>query len=197
MSRRDLDLTFGVNAIAVAACYKEFVPAMVRRNHGHVVTMASQSEHRLPECPFPSPLSFCANHASPAAYVPVAGMVDYAASKSACLALHEGLQTELKHLYAAPAVRCTVVCPSVVATDMFAGLGGTTSSFFSPTLRPERVADEVVRAVWAAEARHVEMPWLGEKVVVPTRTAPSWWRVLLQDGGRDSMAHFSGHKVLE
>lgn len=131
-----------------------------------------------------------------AAYSSVAGMVDYAASKSAALALHEGLQTELKHLYSAPRVRCTVVLPATVSTQMFTGLT-TGSRFLFPVLRPEDVAGQITKALWAGESKHVEMPFLASVLLPPSRMLPSWWRVGMQDGAKDSMKTFSGRKVMD
>ncbi|KAH4019645.1 hypothetical protein HBI09_183880 [Parastagonospora nodorum] len=173
LNKRDLDLTFGVNTIGVAMCYKEFVPSMVKANHGHVVTMASAT-----------------------AYLAVAGMVDYAASKSATLALHEGLQSELKNVYNAPKVRCTVLCPSIVATKMFTGLS-TSSQFFNPILTSQQVAGAAVSAIWAGEARHIELPWLSKFMQAQIRSAPSFFRIGIQDGGKNAMTTFSGHKTMD
>ena len=57
---------------------------MVERNHGHVVTIASM-----------------------ASFYVVAGIVEYACSKAAALAFHEGLTQEVKHRYNAPGIRTT------------------------------------------------------------------------------------------
>jgi short-subunit dehydrogenase len=63
---------------------KEFLPAMVKQNHGHIVTLASM-----------------------ASYSVHAGNVDYACSKASALAFHEGLAQEIKSRYKAPKVRTT------------------------------------------------------------------------------------------
>lgn len=172
-TKRDFDLTFGVNVIGLAMCYKEFVPDMAKKNHGHVVTVSSQT-----------------------AYLAVAGMVDYAASKSAALALHEGLSTELKHVYNAPKVRCTVILPATVGTKMFKGLSSP-SDFMFPVLKPEEVAAEIVGALWAGQARHIEMPFMGKLLTPLNKVLPVWWRIGMQDAAKDSMANFNGHKVIE
>ncbi len=63
---------------------KEFIPAMIKKNHGHVVTIASM-----------------------ASYVVHARNVDYACTKASAVAFHEGLSSELKNRYNAPSVRTT------------------------------------------------------------------------------------------
>ena len=120
----------------------------------------------------------------------------YAASKAAALSLHEGLQSELRNIYNAPKVRCTIVCPGTVGTKMFAGLRST-SEFFMPTLRPEEVAEEIVQALWAGEARTLDLPW-SHKVFFPSlRALPQWWRIMMQDTAKDTMGSFHGRQVLE
>lgn len=73
--------TFDVNVLSQFFIVKEFLPAMIRRNEGHIITMASI-----------------------ASFVAVGEMVDYCCSKASALAFHEGLTQELKHFYAAPNV---------------------------------------------------------------------------------------------
>ena len=76
--------TFNVNVIAQYLMIKEFLPEMVKQDHGHIVTIASM-----------------------ASYLVHAGNVAYASSKAAVLAFHEGLGQELKSCYGAKRVRTT------------------------------------------------------------------------------------------
>jgi all-trans-retinol dehydrogenase (NAD+) len=76
--------TFDVNIIAHFLLVREFLPYMIRRNHGHVVTIASL-----------------------ASFLVHARNVDYTCTKAAALAFHEGLSAELKNHYEAPKVRNT------------------------------------------------------------------------------------------
>lgn len=61
----DVDITFRTNVIAPFLVLKEFLPAMVRRNHGHIVATSSMSSIITP-----------------------AGLADYAATKAGLNALH-------------------------------------------------------------------------------------------------------------
>ncbi|EON96772.1 putative epidermal retinal dehydrogenase 2 protein [Phaeoacremonium minimum UCRPA7] len=81
-SERNIRFTFDVNTFAQFWTVREFLPDMIAHNHGMVVTVASF-----------------------AAWVTVPDMVDYAASKAAAYAFHEGLTAELKTRYNAPKVR--------------------------------------------------------------------------------------------
>jgi short-subunit dehydrogenase len=73
---------FEVNSIAHFLLVKEFLPAIIKRNHGHIITIASMSS-----------------------YVTVAQNVDYCCTKAGALAFHEGLAQELRYRYNARKVR--------------------------------------------------------------------------------------------
>jgi short-subunit dehydrogenase len=75
---------FDLNIISDFLLVKEFLPAMISNNHGHIVTVASL-----------------------ASFTTRAINVDYACTKAAALAFHEGLGQELRHIYHAPGVRTT------------------------------------------------------------------------------------------
>ncbi|KAG9228111.1 putative short-chain dehydrogenase/reductase family 16C member 6 [Amylocarpus encephaloides] len=78
-----------VNLLAHFLTVKEFLPSMIERNHGHVVTVASM-----------------------ASMVTIAQNVDYSCTKVGVLAFHEGLRQELNYRYDAPMVRTSIgPCP--------------------------------------------------------------------------------------
>lgn len=80
----EMRLVFEVNTIAHFLLVKELIPAMIKRDHGHIVTVASM-----------------------ASFMVHAQNVDYACSKASALAFHEGLSQELKSRYNAKNVRTT------------------------------------------------------------------------------------------
>lgn len=84
--------TFEVNIISHFLIMKEFLPFMIRMNHGHVLTIASI-----------------------ASFVTLGDMVDYACSKASALAFQEGLRQELKYWYKAPNVRTRLVGESLAS----------------------------------------------------------------------------------
>ena len=122
-TEKDVRFTFDVNTLAHYWMAKEFVPAMVKANHGMIVTVASF-----------------------AAYVTVPNMTDYAASKAAALSFHEGLTAELKTRYGAPKVRTVVINQGYTKTPLFQGYNND-SKFLVPTLEPETVAEAIVKKV--------------------------------------------------
>jgi short-subunit dehydrogenase len=76
---------------------KAFLPAMLARNSGHVVTVASSAGHFA-----------------------VTGLTDYCASKFAAVGFDESLRTEL-WADKKTGIKTTVVCPYLVDTGMFDG----------------------------------------------------------------------------
>lgn len=76
--------TFEVNTVSHFWMVREFLPAMIKQDHGHVVTIASM-----------------------ASYAVLAQNVDYSCTKASALAFNEGLHSELRSRYNAPNVRTT------------------------------------------------------------------------------------------
>lgn len=144
---------------------------MVKRNRGHFLIIASQTGH-----------------------LATAGVVDYAATKAAAIAIYEGLQTEMKHFYKAPAVRVSCLSPSAVKTAMFAGIKAPTN-FFMPALTPEDIAVSITDILWSGQAQNVMVP-ASAYISPPTRALPDWLRVGMQDGGADVMTSLTPHDPL-
>jgi all-trans-retinol dehydrogenase (NAD+) len=72
----NIQTTLSVNMLSHFIMVKQFLPAMIERNHGHVVTVASM-----------------------ASFVTIAQNVDYSCTKAGLVAFHEGLGQELKWRY--------------------------------------------------------------------------------------------------
>jgi all-trans-retinol dehydrogenase (NAD+) len=162
--------TFGVNGLGLLWTVKAFLPSLASHNHGHLVVLASQTGH-----------------------LATAGVVDYAATKAAALAIYEGVQTELRHVYKAPAVRVSCVAPSAVNTKMFTGIQ------LPPSIQPLTPADvgsAIVEILQSERAQNVMIP--ASAYISPiTRALPDWLRIGLQDFGKDVMTNLDPHKPLE
>jgi len=167
-SQKDIELTFGVNNLGILWIAKAFLPSMAAKNHGHFVITASQ-----------------------AGYLANAYLVDYSATKSAALAIYEGLQTEMKHVYKAPAVRISCISPGAVDTKMFKGIEAP-SNFIFPRLTPQDVANAICQILWSGDAQHVTIP-AAAYASYAFKLFPAWLRVGLQDGGKDIMVHVTPH----
>lgn len=122
-----------VNVNALFWGSKAFVPGMVARGRGHVVTIASITS-----------------------IVPTPGMASYTVSKHAAFGFGETLRTELR----GTGVRSTVVMPFFIGTGMFAGAGTVKLPFFNEHLEPDEVAAAVMDAV-EHDRHRVTLPTLG------------------------------------
>ncbi|KAK9425107.1 putative Estradiol 17-beta-dehydrogenase [Seiridium unicorne] len=170
-SEKDLKFTFDVNTFAHFYTVKEFLPAMVKRNHGMVVTVASF-----------------------AAWMTVPNMVDYGASKAAAASFHEGLSAELKTRYNAPKVRTIVVNQGYTKTALFTGYHND-SRFLVPTLEPESVAEAIVKQIFTGTSGQVVAPKFGT-IMQALRAMPHWYSYKLRAKGQNMMANFSGRQVV-
>ena len=121
-----IQATFEVNALSLFWVTKAFLPAMIERGRGHVVTMASASGK-----------------------TGVSRLSAYASSKHAAVGFDESLRAELRRI--APDVRTTVVCPYYVDTGLAEGVE-TRFRFLLPILEQDDVADRVVRAIQRNQA---------------------------------------------
>lgn len=145
-------LQFEVNTLAHYWLAKEFLPAMVKRNHGMVVTVASQ-----------------------AGYSVTPNMVDYSATKAAAIAFHEGLGAELVTRYNAPRVRTVLVTQSFVKTALIDKLTPE-DTWFNPLLDPETVAENIVNQVLEGQSGHVLVPGSTGYIAKWFRGFPQWFQ---------------------
>jgi all-trans-retinol dehydrogenase (NAD+) len=136
--------TFEVNTLALFWTCKAFLPDMIARNAGHVVTVASS-----------------------AGWVGVSRLSDYSASKWAAVGFDESLRMELRQ--SAPGVKTTVVCPFFIDTGMFDG-AKTRFPLLLPILKEEDVADRVVEAIRRNKPRVMMPPMV--HAVPPLRLLP-------------------------
>jgi len=113
--------TVDVNTISHFWTLKAFLPTMIQKNSGHVVSIASI-----------------------AGFAGSPGLVDYCASKFGAVGLMESLFLEL--LTSAPNVKTTVVCPWFIKTGMFEGTVSN-SPILLPMLEPEWTADNIVDGI--------------------------------------------------
>lgn len=132
LTEAQIRTTFEVNTLALYWTTKAFLPSMVRRNSGHIVTVASA-----------------------AGLVGVARQTDYSASKHAAVGFDESLRVELAR--SAPGVRTTVVCPYYVDTGMFEGVR-TRWSWLLPILDQDDVADRIASAIERDRAQLIMPP---------------------------------------
>lgn len=128
--------TFEVNTLALYWVTRAFLPGMVRRDRGTIVTIASA-----------------------AGMVGVARQTDYSASKFAAVGFTESLRAELRSEHSH--VRSLLVCPYYIDTGMFEGVR-TRVPLLLPILREDDVARAVVDGIERGRAQIVLPPvvWL-------------------------------------
>jgi all-trans-retinol dehydrogenase (NAD+) len=128
----EIERTFAVNTLALFWVTRAFLPGMLARNRGHIVTIASA-----------------------AGLVGTSRLTDYCASKHAAVGFDESLRLELKRQHSS--IVTTVVCPFYISTGMFTGVR-TRFPLLLPILEPDYVVDRIVRAI-RADRRRLILPW--------------------------------------
>uniref|UniRef100_A0A2K5PGU9 Estradiol 17-beta-dehydrogenase 11 n=1 Tax=Cebus imitator TaxID=2715852 RepID=A0A2K5PGU9_CEBIM len=98
---------------------KAFLPAMMKNNHGHIVTVASAAGHTV--VPF---------------------LLAYCSSKFAAVGFHRALTDELAALKTT-GVKTTCLCPNFINT----GFIKNPSTSLGPTLEPEEVVNRLMNGI--------------------------------------------------
>ncbi|XP_026146018.1 epidermal retinol dehydrogenase 2 [Carassius auratus] len=166
-----VDRTLRVNVAAHFWTYKAFLPAMLQRNHGHLVCVACHGG------------LFAMN-----------GLADYCASKSAAVSFAESVTLELLVLKK-EGIKTTIVCPYLINTKMFRGCQTKRPSFL-PILDQRYVAKQIVDAI-LQEKMYLLLPsrlhfLMALKSVMPAKLGIIFVNFI---GGMDLMDHFRGVPV--
>jgi len=166
-SEKMIEKTLQVNTISHAYTVREFLPAMLQKNKGHIVTIASA-----------------------AGTVGVCGLADYCASKFGAFGFDESLRMELKQLKSN--VRTTCICPYYINTGMFDGVQSK-YEFLLPILQESYVSKRIVNAVLQNE-RVVVLPALVNAIFLSRAIFPVWLFDILCNflGINQTMDHFVG-----
>ncbi|KAF2017745.1 NAD(P)-binding protein [Aaosphaeria arxii CBS 175.79] len=159
LSSEKLSKIFGVNLLSLWYTAREFLPNMILKDKGHIVTIASM-----------------------ASYISLTTAVDYSASKAGALAFYEGLSSELKHIYKAPGVMNTVAHPMWVETNMTKSHQESIErSNGGRMMKPEDVANVVVNQILSRRGAQLIIPptfsWLSG-----VRGFPNWFQEMIRDG---------------
>jgi all-trans-retinol dehydrogenase (NAD+) len=161
-----IERTFAVNTLPLFWTVKAFLPRMIERGRGHVVTIASA-----------------------AGLIGVPRLTDYCASKWAAVGFDESLRAELRKV--APAIRTTVVCPYYIGTGLFEG-AKSRFPLLLPVLDEEKVARRIVRGI-ARNERKLLMPALVRTIPWMRLLPISWFDAVAEILGINaSMDDFRG-----
>ncbi|MEE6460107.1 hypothetical protein FKM82_000861 [Ascaphus truei] len=114
-----IEKIFDVNILAHFWTTKSFLPAMVKKNQGHIVTVASIAGH-----------------------VGIFYLVDYCATKFGAVGFHKSLTAELAAL-GKDGIKTSCLCPVFVNT----GFVQNPSTRLWPVMKPEDVAKDLVDGI--------------------------------------------------
>jgi len=116
-----IEKTFLVNTISNFWLTKSFLPKMIEKNEGHIVTISSV-----------------------AAFTATSKLSDYSASKFASFGYNEALRIELSDQNFD--IKTTVICPYYMSTGMFSGVKPK-FSFLLDFLKPEDVCKKIINSI--------------------------------------------------
>jgi len=163
-----IERSFAVNTLALFWTVKAFLPGMIERRRGHLVTIASA-----------------------AGLIGVPKLTDYGASKWAAVGFDESLRMELRKL--APALRTTVVCPYYLRTGLFEGAKSRFPALL-PILDEETAAERILRAI-ERDKRRLVMPAMVHTIPWVRLLPVSWFDAIAEFMGINaSMDDFTGRR---
>ena len=145
LTEDEIQRTFDVNTLSLYWTTRAFLPDMMTRNAGHIVTIASAG-----------------------GLIGVPKMTDYSGSKSAAIGFDDALRVELKRL-GYRGIRTTIVCPFYINTGMFKGVK-TRFPFLLPILEPDDAANQIVNAIEKNKQRLIMPPFA--LITYPGRLLP-------------------------
>jgi len=161
-------LTMAVNTESHFWTVKAFLPAMMKKNHGHVVTVASG-----------------------AGLVGIHKLADYCASKFGAVGFAESLMAEM-YTEGKDGVKSTLVCPYFISTGMFDGVTSRIPAIL-PILTPDYVTDKIIDAMLNNQ-EVLLMPRSLYLLVVVKGFLPvkAIQEIMTFLGAGDMMTHFTG-----
>ncbi|KAF9161360.1 hypothetical protein DFQ26_004631 [Actinomortierella ambigua] len=150
LTEQDIRRTMDVNFFSHVWILKEFLPDMLKNDHGHIITISSVMG--LMSAP---------------------QVADYCASKAAAKAFHESLEAELKYIHNSKGIRTTLVCPGRTATGMFAGVMER-FPFWTPVVTPLEVAQAIIHSMEMRMGRNqIRLPFYANFVPL-VDIMPAW-----------------------
>ncbi|KAJ2721799.1 hypothetical protein GGI07_003733 [Coemansia sp. Benny D115] len=170
MSDKEVNKVIDVNLTAHFHLIRQFLPAMIAANRGHIVSIGSI-------------VSF--------AGTPQAST--YCASKGGVKLLHESLRREVASRYKCENIQFTIAFPGVINTGLFTGTD--CGQFLLPTLRPDTIARAVFAALDSGKGQEIYLPKVANLLTI-IYAFPQGLRghiVNLFGRGDDAMSAFSGH----
>lgn len=163
-----IEKTFEINVLAHFWTTKAFLPAMMRNNHGHVVTVASAAGHT--GVPF---------------------LLAYCSSKFAAVGFHKALTEELAALKRT-GVKTTCLCPNFINT----GFIKNPSTNLGPTLEPQEVVSKLMNGI-LTDQKMIFVPSTIKLLAVIEKIFPERFLALLRQRINIKFDAVVGYKVKE
>ncbi|XP_074084225.1 estradiol 17-beta-dehydrogenase 11 [Macrotis lagotis] len=138
-----IEKTFEVNVLAHFWTTKAFLPAMMKNNHGHIVTVASAAGHTV--VPF---------------------LLAYCSSKFAAVGFHQALTAEMAALEK-HGIKTSCLCPNFINT----GFIKNPSTRFISTLEPEEVVNKLMKGI-LTEQKMIFVPSSLSLIILLERILP-------------------------
>lgn len=163
LTEEDVRKTYGVNVLSHFWTIQAFLPAMIAKGSGHIVTVSSVLG-----------MMGCAQ------------MTDYCSSKAALITFHDSLRFEIKNRYKTPSIRTTLLLPGHIMTDLFGNINlpqNRLFRFFAPSLQPRLIVKQIISALDDQEGRVIRMPLYTNFARVGSMAAglvPGWGRDFCQ-----------------
>ncbi|KAF2465598.1 NAD(P)-binding protein [Lindgomyces ingoldianus] len=151
-SPEGLRTIFEVNLLSHWNTVQEFLPDMIAKKKGHIMSVASL-----------------------AAFFGLAGMTDYSCTKAGLIAFHEGLTQELKHRYSCPQIKTTIVYPNWTRTRLIRAIE---KGIRGPVMDPKDVAEAMAKQIISAKGGQVI---LGPNIAASIRALPTWLQEFIRD----------------
>ena len=154
---------FDINLFCHFYTIQAFLPDMIAAKKGHIVSTCSMSSFLCP-----------------------AGLVDYAATKAAVMAMHEGLCAELKYRYNAPFIRTTTVHPTYVRTPLTGSWEKSLENTKALQLTPEYVGGEIVKGILSGSSSQIILP-RALAFTSALRALPWWFQEIARGATKNDM----------
>ncbi|KAJ1646320.1 hypothetical protein J3B02_003969 [Coemansia erecta] len=170
MSDSEVNNVIDVNLTAHFHLIRQFLPAMIACNRGHIVSIGSI-----------------------VSFVGTPQASTYCASKGGVKLLHDSMRREVASRYGASGIQFSIAYPGIINTGLFRGLD--LGQFFLPTLRPDSIARAVFAALESGKAREIFLPQTAGILPLLHAFSQNARTAIVNAiaGGDVAMANFSGH----
>ncbi len=167
MSIAEFRRVLDVNLMGTVMMTKKILPQMMKRKAGQIVNIAST-----------------------AGFIGMPQMAEYCASKFADIGFSDSLRLELKKA-GYKNIKITIVCPYAISTGMFAGFKPL---LLNPILKPEKVAQKVVKATRKAKPYLIIPSYIRSLYLMKMLPVGFFDRLFLLFGAGRAMENFVGRK---